>query len=276
MIFDKKLKFFNELKAVEAFIERQINLSKRYLGWEIVFLFYSLVNTLTIGLIAVGMSNGNSINEKQILYLVIGALMWGFLSVIFNEIANSIAYERWEGTIEHTFMAPISRFTHLGGVSIFAIIYGLIRTIIILSLASLFFGLSFENANYFGALIVILASCLSFLGLGLIAAVLPLLSPEKGSQATHIMEGLLLLVSGIYYPITSLPKWLQHFSYISPATYTLEGVRKALLEGTKTTELLPIIYKELILAIFLIPLGLIIFSIGETYAKKVGLLKRNG
>ena len=67
------------------------------------------------------------------------------------------------------------------------------------------------------------------------AAVLPLLSPEKGSQATHIMEGLLLLVSGIYYPITSLPKWLQYFSYISPATYTLEGVRKALLEFNQVT-----------------------------------------
>lgn len=220
--------------------------------------------------------NIDGIGKHQILYLIIGALMWGFLSVIFNDIANSISWERWEGTIEHTFMAPIHRITHLGGVSVYAVIYGLIRSILVLIAASVFFELSMSEANYFGALLVLLSSCFSFLGLGLVAAVLPLLSPEKGSQATHILEGLLLLISGVYYPVTALPEWLQPFAYISPATYTLEGVRKALLEGASTYSLLPIVGKELLLAIVLIPLGLTIFSISENYAKKAGLLKRNG
>lgn len=277
IINSSKNRLSNEIKAASAFVERQFNLTKRYFAWEFVFLFYSIVNTLTIGLIAVGMGqNAKGIGEYQILYLIIGALMWGFLSVIFNDISSSIAWERWEGTIEHTFMAPIHRITHLGGVSIFAIIYGLIRTILVLAVASIFFNLSPDKANYFGALLVLLSSCFSFLGLGLIAAVLPLLSPEKGSQATHILEGLLLLISGIYYPVSALPLWLQPVSLFSPATYTLEGVRSALLDGASTYSLMPIIAKELLLAVVLIPLGLFIFSLAENYAKKVGLLKRNG
>src|SRR5690606_31487847 len=121
--------------------------------------FYAVVNTLTIGLIAVGM--GQSISEvgsEQVLYLIIGALLWGFLSVIFFDTSQAIGWERWEGTIEHTFMAPIHRITHLGGVCIYTIIYGLLRSILILFIASVFFDLKLENANYWGALLVLLAS----------------------------------------------------------------------------------------------------------------------
>ena len=57
-----------------AFIERNFNLLKRYLNWEILFFTYSIVNALTIGLIMVGHGS-----PKDVLYLVIGALVWGFL-----------------------------------------------------------------------------------------------------------------------------------------------------------------------------------------------------
>lgn len=286
MLNNFKLSLFNkfkafslsrELKASWAFVERQFNLSRRYLAWEIVFLFYSVINTLTIGLIAVGMDkDGKHVQEDFVIYLIIGALMWGYLSVIFREVSDSIAWERWEGTIEQTFMAPIHRLTHLGGICVYSIMYGVIRTIIILFAASLFFGVQMENANYAGALLVLLASSASFLGLGLIAAVFPMLSPEKGAQATHIMEGLLLLISGIYYPISALPEWLQPFSALSPATYTLEGVRKAILEGASTMELMPYVGNVILIAVITIPVGMLIFTYGETYAKKAGLLKRNG
>ena len=273
----KKDSVIRECKASWAFVERQFNLCKRYLGWEIVFLFYAIVNTLTIGLIAVGMQQqGKLVESDYIIYLVIGALIWGYLSIIFHEVSESIAWERWEGTIEYTFMAPILRITHLGGVCVYAIIYGILRSSVILIIAVSFFGIKLENANYVGALVILLASSVSFLGLGLVAAVLPLLSPEKGAQATHIMEGVLLLISGIYYPVTALPEWLQPFSVLSPATYTLEGIRAAILHGTSTVELLPVALKTLFIGVILVPIGLVIFNVSERYAKKAGLLKRSG
>jgi ABC-2 type transport system permease protein len=266
-----------ELSAVLAFLERQFHLCRRYLAWELVFLFYSLINTLTIAFIAVGMKQqGRAVDSDYVFYLVIGALMWGFLGIIFREISDSITWERWEGTIEQTFMAPIHRLTHLGGICLFAVLYGLLRTVIILGAVTLIFGVGLPQANYGAALLLLATASLSFIGLGLIAAVLPLLSPEKGAQATHIVEGLLLLVSGIYYPVTALPEWLQGAAWFSPATYALDGVRKALLEGASLTSLLPLAGILLAMAALLIPLGLGIFHLGETYAKRAGLLKRNG
>jgi len=68
-----------ELLAAEGFVKRQLTMSWRYATWELVFLVYTMVNTLTIGLI--GAASGS---PQQTLYLVVGAVLWGFLSVIFH------------------------------------------------------------------------------------------------------------------------------------------------------------------------------------------------
>jgi len=260
----------SEFPKTFAFVERNINLTKRYLGWEIVFLSYSVVNALTIGFIGITMG------KEQVLYLVIGALLWGFLSVLFHEVAQAVAYERWEDTIEFTFATPVRRTTYLLGNSLFAAIYGLIRSLVLLAIVVMIFRLDISNANLLGAGIMLLVSSLSFVGLGLIAATLPLISLEKGAQATNIFQALLLLVSGVYYEIEVLPSWLQPLSYLSPATYTLRAMRSALLEGASLGELLPSIALLTGIGIVLIPLGLWIFSLGEKYAKRNGKLKRGG
>lgn len=139
-----------------------------------------------------------------------------------------------------------------------------------------FFGISLRGANLPGVLVVLVVSGLSFVGLGLVAAVLPLLSTEKGAYATHILEAGLLLVSGVYYEIEILPIWIRPLSFVSPATYTLRAMRAALLDGAGFSELLPSIVLLLVTGLLLIPVGMLVFSKAEYYAKKKGKLKRAG
>ncbi len=63
------------------------------------------------------------------------------------------------------------------------------------------------------------------------ASVLPLLFPERDSLMTHVFVAVLLLVSGVYYPITVLPGPLQSLAQFSPAYYVLDGSRKAARRG---------------------------------------------
>ena len=70
---------------------------------------------------------------------------------------------------------------------------------------------------------VLVVASLSFFGIGMMTAVLPLISPEKGAQLGFIAQGMLLVVSGVYYPVEVLPQWMQWLSVISPATYALDG-----------------------------------------------------
>jgi ABC-2 type transport system permease protein len=174
-------------------------------------------------------------------------------------------------------MAPISRLTHLMGQAAFAILYGVFHTTVIMGIVALFFQVDLSQANFLAMLAIVIAGSMSFVGLGMLAAVLPLLSPEKGLQMTNIIKALVLLVSGVYYPITVLPGWLQALSRISPAYYMLTGMREALLEGAGVSaQLMPVIVPLLITGVITIPVGLYAFMRAERYAKETGKLKRNG
>ncbi|MCE1246312.1 MAG: ABC transporter permease [Firmicutes bacterium] len=260
-----------ELKALVAFLERAVNLFKRYIGWEVVALTYANINVITIGLIGVAAGD-----PQRALYLTIGAILWGYLSITFQDMAETISWERWEGTIEYTLMAPISRVTHLAGSCFSTVMYGLVRTGIILLVVSQFLNINLSKANFLSAAVILAISSLPFLGLGLVAAVLPLLSPEKGTQATHIFQALLMLVSGVYYEVTVLPAWVQSFSVLSPATYTLKAMRLSLLEGAGLYELRGYITILLVLGLIFLPLGYMGFRLGENYARRTGKLSRSG
>ncbi|HNP72456.1 MAG TPA: ABC transporter permease [Kouleothrix sp.] len=272
-----------ELRAAYAFVERNANLIKRYWAWELVWLAYSIVSSLAVTLIGKASSEitGVAMTAEQIntfiLFLMVGTLVWHYLAMVFDLVSEAIQWERWEGTIEYTFMAPISRLTHLLGQAAFAVLYGVLHTSIIMGIVALFFKVDLSNANVPSMLLIVVTGSLSFIGLGMFAAVLPLLSPEKGLQMTNIIKTLVLLVSGVYYPISVLPGWMQVFAKISPAAYMLEGMRKALLEGIGVrAAFLPYIVPLLITGLITIPTGLYAFSRAERYAKATGKLKRNG
>jgi len=272
----------HEIKASYAFVERNFNLVKRYWGWEVVWMIYSIVNALSITFIgkASGEITGRTLSQLEIdtaiLYLLVGTLVWHYLSKIFHDISEAIAWERWEGTIEYTFMAPVTRFTHMMGQTAFSVVYGALHTVVILLVVSLFFRLNLREANLLGSGLVLLAGSLSFIGLGVTAAVLPLLYPERGAQMTHVIQALVLLVSGVYYPVSVLPAWLQPAARLSPATYVLQGIRAGLLEGASTLSLLRYVWPLLLMGVIFIPLGVFIFQIAERYAKRTGKLKRSG
>lgn len=271
-----------QIRASYAFVERNINLIKRYWSWEIVWLVYSVADSLAVSFIGLGMGvitgaqNANLDTHYLVLYLLIGTLVWRFLSSIFYWMTNLINIERWEGTIEYTLMAPIHRLTHMAGQTLFAVGYSLFFTGVILVITSLIFHIDLAQANLWGGVLILIAGSLSFVGIGVMASILPLLFPERGEQMTHVFIALLLLISGVYYPVEVLPAFLQKLSVFSPATYVLAGERKALLEGLPTAQLWPYIWPALALGIILVPAGMWIFGQAERYAKQTGKLHRNG
>ena len=269
-----------EMVAVWGYVQRNYFLTKRYFMWEAVWLTFTTVNAMSITFIGAGageLSGGENLDTQRFMtFLLIGALLWSYLSMIFDVLSETVQWERWEGTIEYTFMSPTSRITHLLGMGVYAVVYGIIRTAIVLCVAMLAFGLDLSKANYPAALVVLAVCSISLVGFGVVAAVMPLLSPEKGQQVTYIISALLLLVSGVYYPIKVLPEWMQMIAQFSPVTYALEGSRSALLDGVGLSQLWGSIWPLLIMGVVFVPMGLFVFHLGELYAKRTGKLKRSG
>src|SRR2546426_8120674 len=223
----------HELVGLGGVVERNIYLVKRYIWWDIAFFLWTVANTLTIVFIAKGIpAVGGKIDVSRVTtILLVGAVIWAYLGIIFEILTETVAWERWEGTIEYTFMAPLSRPVHLIGMGLFAVAYGVIRASLLFGVVAAMFGLHMPGAHFGTALVLLGIASVSFIGIGMMTAVLPLISPEKGTQLGFIAQGLMLVVSGVYYPVSVLPGWMQAISRISPATYALRGIRHAILGG---------------------------------------------
>jgi ABC-2 type transport system permease protein len=264
----------DELIGLYGVVERNVYLTRRYLLWDLAFLLWTIANTLTIVFIArgVGLSaaDRNALETK----LLVGGVIWAFLGIIFEIVTETVAWERWEGTIEYTFMAPVSRPVHLIGMGVYAVLYGLLRAAAVFAAVVVFIGIHIPHANYGAAVALLAIASVSFIGIGMMTAVLPLVSPEKGTQLGFVAQGLMLVVSGVYYPVSVLPQWMQWVAKISPATYALRGNREQILHGAGLAW--ADVWPLLVIGTFSIPIGLVVFKAGERYAKKRGKLKRSG
>jgi len=142
--------------------------------------------------------------------------------------------------------------------------------------ALLVFHVDLSHADLFAAAAVLAAATVPLIGLGILIAILPLLAPEKGEQMSTALQGLFLLVSGVYYPLSVLPLPMQVAGAASPLTYALEGMRRSLLDGARVPDQLPTIGILLAMGVVMIPASIWIFSWAENRAKRLGLLKRSG
>src|SRR3712207_1980023 len=146
-----------EMVAVWGYVQRNYFLTKRYFMWELVWLVYITANAMAITFIGAGVEgvSGTKIDTAYLMtFLMVGALIWSYRSVLFDVLSETVSRERWEGTIEYPFMSPSSRVTHLLGMSVYAVVYGIAQIAIMFGVVTLFFELDLSEANYVGALLV--------------------------------------------------------------------------------------------------------------------------
>ena len=104
--------------------------------------------------------------------------------------------------------------------------------------AVVLFSFPVAQANWVGAALVLAASVLAFAGLGVLSASYALLF-KRGNPVKWLFLGVAGLVSGIMYPVTVLPAALQAVARLVPVTYSLEGMRAALLQHASISSLWP-------------------------------------
>ena len=274
LTFTRRRILRDELIGLYGVVERNLYLTKRYFLWDLAFLLWTIANTLTIVFISRGVDITPAARNELATKLLVGGVIWAFLGIIFEIVTETVAWERWEGTIEYTFMAPVSRPVHLIGMGVYAVLYGLVRAAAIFVAVVAFIGIHLPHANYGAAIALLAIASVSFIGVGMMTAVLPLISPEKGTQLGFVAQGLMLVVSGVYYPVEVLPHWMQWVAKISPATYALRGNREQILNGAGLAW--ADVWPLLVIGALSIPIGLLVFRAGERYAKKHGKLKRSG
>jgi ABC-2 type transport system permease protein len=204
-------------------------------------------------------------------FAVVGFAFFDYLAVALNAFDESIEQARQYGTLEVLLVTETSLPMILAGSVVYPFIVMSLRVAVTLGWGIALFHFPTENAHWAGALAVLLAAILAFSGLGVLASSYLLLF-KRGNPAKWLLLGISGVVSGMLYPISVLPPWLQRIAHWLPVTYALDGMRAALLGHASIAELWPSIGRLLLFAVVLLPLSFVVFSRALRRTKITGTL----
>ena len=128
-------------------------------------------------------------------------------------------------------MAPVPRVIHLVGMSVFGVAHAILRTILIFAMAAPFFHIDVASADWDRRVLCARGGKRQRHRTGHPCRNTSPAVPGAWPPDVLHVQAAVLLVSGVYYSVDVLPAWLRSVSYLSPATYMLDGIRGALLDG---------------------------------------------
>ena len=204
-------------------------------------------------------------------FALVGLAFFDYLSVALRAFDEGLQDARRNGTLEHLLVTQTSLPVILAGSILYPFALLSLRTAIYLGWGAALFGFPLGGANWLGAFLVLAASILAFSGLGVLSASY-LLVFKRGSPMNWALVGISSVVSGMMYPVSVLPVWLQHVARLVPVTYALEGMRAALLGHAALQELWPSLAALLIFAAILLPVSFATFSWALRRTKITGTL----
>ncbi|HUJ31694.1 MAG TPA: ABC transporter permease [Candidatus Acidoferrum sp.] len=204
-------------------------------------------------------------------FALVGFAFFDYLNVSIDAFDSSLNEARQNRTLEALLVTQTPLSVILAGSAVYPFVALALRTCVYLAWGILLFGFSAHQANWPGAVLILLASILAFVGLGILSASYQILF-KRGNPAKWVVLGVSGLVGGMMYPVSVLPSSLQFVARLIPVTYSLEGMRAALLGGAGWRELWPSVAALLVFAAILIPLSFAVFGWALRRTKVTGTL----
>ena len=168
-------------------------------------------------------------NIKYIDFLVPAILGMTVMMSCMLGMGSTIAGERETGELARLFMTPTSVSTVIGGKIAAKLLIELVRALILIFMAVMLFNVSIKG-GFLQTFIVLVIGALCFVGFGI------MLSARTSTQEDYAQISLpfsmpMMFVSGVFYPIETMPWILQKLAYIFPLTYLNDAMRGIMLKG---------------------------------------------
>jgi ABC-2 type transport system permease protein len=166
---------------------------------------------------------------KYIDFLVPAVLAMTVMFSCMFGMGESIAGERERGELARLFMTPTNVSTVVGGKIISKLVIETGRALILIIAAILLFGIVIKGSMLLTVLLLVLGA-LCFVGFGI------MISARVGTQEDYMQMVMpfampMMFVSGVFYPIETMPWIFQKIAYLVPLTYVNDAMRTVMLKG---------------------------------------------
>lgn len=195
---------------------------------------------------------------KYMDFLIPGILAMTVMFACMGGMGRSIAGERETGELARLFMTPTSIATVVGGKIISKLITETGRALILLIVAIVLFGVTIKGSMLLTLLLLVLTA-LCFVGFGIMVSARAE-TQEDYMQMMMPFQMPMMFVSGVFYPIETMPWFFQKLAYVFPLTYANDALRAVILKGAGITEIWSDILVLLAFTLIFFTLGVIRFN----------------
>ena len=204
-------------------------------------------------------------------YSLVGFVFFDYLNAALDTFDRSIVEARDTGTLEPLLVTQVSLTTILIGSAVYPFTVTTLRIAVYLAWGVFLFDFPLRAANWLSVFVVLLATLLSFSGLGILSSAYLLLF-KRGNPAKWLILGVSSVVGGMLFPVSILPDWLQLVAHLNPITYALDAMRAALLADAGVFSIARPLLILLVFAAVLLPISLIAFNWALRRTKATGTL----
>jgi ABC-2 type transport system permease protein len=210
-----------EWLAVWAVLVRNAIMASRNVFFFFELLFWPIVGVVSIGF----MTKFLALTPAQGSFVLIGTMALSVVNVCQLEVAYAVLMDVWSKSIKHQFLAPIG-IRHLTiGSWIVGMIRGLLVFVLVAALGAWAFGFAVLKPGV-GAVAIFLLGCfLNAWIVGVFVCALITLFGNRAEAFAWASVNLVLMLAGIYYPISVLPEPAAAIARAIPLTYFLDAYR---------------------------------------------------
>jgi ABC-2 type transport system permease protein len=215
------LSWRGELVAVWAFALRSLLMAARNVFFLFELFFWPVVSVLSIGL----MTRFLSLDSSEASFILIGTMALSTVQVCQLDVSYAVLFDVWSKSMKHQFLAPIG-VRHLTiGSWLVGIVRGIIVFFVLAVLARWAFAFDVLRAGLL-PLVTFLAGCfLTAWIVGVLVCALIMLFGTRAETSAWATVNLILVLAGIYYPLSVLPGTVAGLGAAIPLTYFLDAYR---------------------------------------------------
>lgn len=210
-----------EVVAIWAFALRSLLMASRNVFFLFELLFWPVVGVISIGL----MTRFLRLDSPDASFVLIGTIALSTVQVCQLDVSYAVLFDVWSKSMKHQFLAPIGVRHITIGSWIVGIARGLLVFAVLAALSHWSFGFDVLRGGWL-MLAVFLAGCfLTAWIVGVLVCALIMLFGTRAETSAWATVNLLLVLAGIYYPVTVLPALAAGAAAAIPLTYFLDAYR---------------------------------------------------
>jgi ABC-2 type transport system permease protein len=202
-------------------------------------------------------------------FIVIGAILNGYVLTSLYGVGESIRREAYRGTLDYLLSSPCNKAFILIGKALSESVNSTMYAAIQLAVGVFLFGIEITIGIILPTVLIIFLLILGLYGISLMLAGVSL-QFKQAHDVAHTLEYVFYVFSPVRYPLGSLPFWAQVIGRLLPLTYALVAVRSIMLLKQNIMGLYQEIFLLLILDIAAILLGFYLFNWMEKRTKSSG------